>query len=146
MNIRNFILTLMLGIGIIPLSYAQDQIQNCIQEFDLACITKDSSKMAALLHPNVEIGHSNGWIQRGDEVWKDLSNGVVRYEEVQNLDTDILEYAGAHTVAVRRRINVKGEYKTYPFEMKLSVLEIWIKEQRDWRLWKRQAVKIIDLD
>ena len=43
---------------------------------------------------------------------------------------------------VRRIIAVKGLYKNETFEMKLSVLEFWIKQKGIWKLWSRQSVSL----
>ena len=37
-----------------------------------------------------------------------------------------------NTASIQRLVHVVGTYKTYDFEMDLSVLEIWIKKAGDW--------------
>ena len=43
---------------------------------------------------------------------------------------------------IRRIIAVKGLYKNEIFEMKLSVLELWIRQKGIWKLWSRQSVSL----
>lgn len=94
-----------------------------------------------LLAKDVSFGHSNGWIQNIDDFKKDIISKKVDYKSVkQTALKEIKTYK--KTASIRRLVHVVGTYKTYDFEMDLSVLEIWIKKAGDWKLWSRQSVEI----
>ena len=101
----------------------------------------NNSKILELFSDDVSFGHSNGWIQNKDDFKKDFESGKVKYQSVKQ--TELKELKIKNKFAnVRRIIVVKGLYKNETFEMKLSVLEFWIKQKGIWKLWSRQSVKI----
>lgn len=101
----------------------------------------NDSKILELFSDDVSFEHSNGWIQNKDDFKKDFESGKVKYQSVKQ--TELKEFKIKNKFAnVRRIIAVKGLYKNETFEMKLSVLEFWIKQKGIWKLWSRQSVKI----
>lgn len=99
----------------------------------------NNSKILELFSDDVSFGHSNGWIQNKEDFKKDFESGKVKYQSVKQ--TELKEFKIKNKFAnVRRIIAVKGLYKNETFEMKLSVLEFWIKQKGIWKLWSRQSV------
>lgn len=99
----------------------------------------NDSKILDLFSDDVSFGHSNGWIQNKSDFKKDFESGKVKYQSVEQ--TELKEFKIQNKFAnIRRIIAVKGLYKNEIFEMKLSVLEFWIREKRTWKLWSRQSV------
>ncbi|MEG1590245.1 hypothetical protein [Chryseobacterium sp.] len=101
----------------------------------------NDSKILDLFESNVSFGHSNGWIQNLDDFKKDYSSKKVSYKEIKQLEISELKQF-KNTFSVRRKIKVSGLYKDQDFEMKLALLEIWIKKKSIWKLWSRQSVEI----
>lgn len=96
-------------------------------------------KILELFSDDVSFGHSNGWIQNKDDFKKDFESGKVKYQSVKQ--TELKELKLKNKFAnIRRNIAVKGLYKNEIFEMKLSVLEFWIRQKGMWKLWSRQSV------
>ena len=101
----------------------------------------NNSKILELFSDDVSFGHSNGWIQNKDDFKKDFESGKVKYQSVKQ--TELKEFKFKNKFAnIRRNIAVKGLYKNETFEMKLSVLEFWIKQKGIWKLWSRQSVSL----
>ena len=101
----------------------------------------NNSKILELFSDDVSFGHSNGWLQNKDDFKKDFESGKVKYQSVKQ--TELKEFKIKNKFAnVRRIIAVKGLYKNETFEMKLSVLEFWIKQKGIWKLWSRQSVSL----
>lgn len=94
-----------------------------------------------ILDQEVSFGHSNGWTQNYNDFKKDIINKKVNYQSIKQ--TEIKEYKKYKNLAsVRRLVYVKGLYKTYHFEMNLSLLEVWIKKNGIWKLWSRQSIEL----
>lgn len=101
----------------------------------------NNSKILELFSDDVSFGHSNGWIQNKDDFKKDFESGKVKYQYVKQ--TELKEFKIKNKFAnIRRIIAVKGLYKNEIFEMKLSVLEFWIRQKGIWKLWSRQSVSL----
>ncbi|TDX84555.1 nuclear transport factor 2 family protein [Epilithonimonas xixisoli] len=102
---------------------------------------KNDSKILTLFSDDVSFGHSNGWVQNYQDFKKDFESGKVKYQSVNQ--TELKEIKVTSKFAnIRRIIAVKGLYKNEIFEMKLSVLEIWIRQKGSWKLWSRQSVTL----
>jgi hypothetical protein len=102
---------------------------------------KDDQKITDLLCPDVSFGHSNGWIQNLQDFKKDFASKKVVYSNIEQ--TEVSEFKKyKNTASIRRTVKVSGTYKNNDFEMKLALLEIWIKKKSAWKLWSRQSVEI----
>lgn len=101
----------------------------------------NDSKILELFSNDVSFGHSNGWVQNYEDFKTDFESGKVKYQSVNQ--TELKEFKIKKKFAnIRRIIAVKGLYKNEIFEMKLSVLEFWIRQKGIWKLWSRQSVNI----
>jgi len=101
----------------------------------------NNSKILELFSDDVSFGHSNGWVQNYQDFKTDFESGKVKYQSVKQ--TELKEFKIKNKFAnVRRIIAVKGYYKNELFEMKLSVLELWIKQKGIWKLWSRQSATL----
>ena len=123
-------------------TYSRQEKALIIQVSKLDSLMENNdSKILELFSDDVSFGHSNGWLQNKDDFKKDFESGKVKYQSVKQ--TELKEFKIKNKFAnVRRIIAVKGLYKNETFEMKLSVLEFWIKQKGIWKLWSRQSVKI----
>ncbi|MDF2933749.1 MAG: hypothetical protein K0R36_3080 [Chryseobacterium sp.] len=101
----------------------------------------NDDKIIDLLCSEVSFGHSNGWVQNLNDFKKDFSSKKVIYKEIRQSEVSEIKKL-KNTISLRRIIKVAGLYKNYDFEMKLAVLEIWIKKKSVWKLWSRQSVEI----
>ena len=70
---------------------------------------------------------------------KDFESGKVKYQSVKQTELNEFKFRNKFA-SIRRIIAVKGLYKNEIFEMKLSVLEFWIRQKSIWKLWSRQSV------
>lgn len=101
----------------------------------------NDDKIIEILCSDVSFGHSNGWTQSFDDFKKDFSSKKVIYKEIKQIE--IFEIKKHKNFAsIRRKIKVSGLYKDQSFEMKLALLEIWMKKNSVWKLWSRQSIEI----
>lgn len=105
-------------------------IKSKISELDSSLVKQDSFSLNILLSEQLSLGHSNAWVQKKQDIFKDFSSGKLKYNKIKQTSIEEITI-GDNLVSVRRKIDVAGKYKNYDFEMKLSVLEIWIKSNRE---------------
>ena len=111
-----------------------------IRLLDLSMQNNDLKILEALAD-DVSFGHSNGWTQNYEDFKKDFTAKKVVYNSIEQIEmSEFKEYK--NTASIRRKIKVSGIYKIYDFKMTLSLLEIWIKKGKEWKLWSRQATEL----
>lgn len=122
--------------------YSKQEKLVLIQARKLDSLMKNNDiSIVDLFSDDVSFGHSNGWIQNLDDFKKDFISKKVVYKEIgQTQVSEIKKFK--NTISLSRIIKVAGLYEKYDFQMKLAVLEIWIKKKSEWKLWSRQSVEI----
>lgn len=123
-------------------NYSKDEKAVLLQVKKLdSLMMKNDIQIVDLFCSDVSFGHSNGWIQNLDNFKNDFSSKKVSYKEIIQLEISELKQF-KNTVSIRRSVKVAGLYKNQDFEMKLALLEIWLKKKSAWKLWSRQSVEI----
>ncbi|SIO17514.1 nuclear transport factor 2 family protein [Chryseobacterium scophthalmum] len=123
-------------------NYSKDEKAILLQTKKLdSLMMNNDTQIIDLFCSDVSFGHSNSWIQNLEDFKKDFSSKKVSYKEITQLEISELKQF-KNTVSIRRTIKVAGLYKNQSFEMKLALLEIWIKKKSNWKLWSRQSVEI----
>lgn len=101
---------------------------------------RDSVSLNTLLHKDLEYGHSNGWEENKKELIGNNQSGSLIY---LSIETDSIYGIQEGSIAKIKHIaQVKGLLGEKAFDIKLKVWQIWLKENSNWKLWARQAVKI----
>lgn len=115
------------------------ELKTLITALENALIAKDTSRLKILLHDDLSLGHSNGWIESKAELLQHLSSGYLVYQDISPIGD--IEVSVKESVArVRRKIKVKGIADKNKFELELGVLEVWLQEDGAWKLWSRQSI------
>jgi len=127
------------------ISFAQvDSIslKQAMSDLDKALMTKDEKALVQLLHPQVSYGHSNGWVQNKTDIINDLKSGKLIYDKIENTTVNIVAINN-NWATVRTSTNATGRSTTIPtFELKLHVLQVWLKTKVGWQLLARQGTKL----
>lgn len=127
------------------LSFAQvDSIslKQAMSDLDKALVGKDEKSLTLLLHPDVSYGHSTGWVQNKSDIINDFKSGKVTYDKLENTSVSIVAINNNWAV-VRTRTNAVGRSTTVPtFDLKLHVLQVWLKTKSGWQLLARQSTKL----
>lgn len=138
MKMLQVLLMLCFVLGLSQHSRTEKKLLFQVSKLD-SLMEENDSKILDLFSDDVSFGHSNGWVQNYADFKKDFESGKVKYESVKQ--TELKEFKTKNKFAIIRRIiAVKGFYNKEIFDMKLSVLEFWIRQKGKWKLWSRQAV------
>lgn len=109
-------------------------------QLDSAMVSRDTTLLEQLLHPLLTMGHSNGWQEEKENMLRSVGYGEAVYELIRAYGyTDVK--IEKETASVRRQLQVKGRLKGHPYDIQLHVLEVWIKEKKQWQLFARQSVQ-----
>lgn len=118
-----------------------EELYHSVYRLDEALLQKDTVTLNRLLRDDVSYGHSNGWIERKQDVIRDLYNGKLVYKEIKQDAKPHVTFAGnAGRVVMDLSVRVLVDGKE--LLLKLNVLQLWLYEKKEWKLWGRQSVKI----
>lgn len=121
-------------------SQQEDPIKERVISLNKALLLRDSVSLNTLLHKDLEYGHSNGWEENKKELIGNNQSGSLIY---LSIETDSIYGIQEGSIAKIKHIaQVKGLLGEKAFDIKLKVWQIWLKENSNWKLWARQAVKI----
>jgi len=111
-----------------------------MQQLDKALLQKDETVLKSVLHKDLSYGHSNGWIQSKNDVLNDFTSGKLTYNKIENNSSAIIvitkEYA-----TVKTNTNAEGVVNGTAFNLKLHIMQFWIKTKKGWQLIARQSAK-----
>jgi hypothetical protein len=121
-------------------SYGQFSVRENTRLLDEALLQKDTSALHLLLHDNLSYGHSNGWVETKRDVIADLLNGKLSYRQIESKEVSF-QQTGVTTI-VRMESRVVYVLDGKEGELKLHVMQVWIREGSQWRLIGRQSTKL----
>jgi hypothetical protein len=111
------------------------------EKFDKALVEKGSASLKILIHPGLNYGHSNGWVQSNKELVDDLFNGKITYTKVESRDF-VWSGTSPTLATVRSTANIEYVLDGKPGKLKLHVLQVWRKGRSGWQLLARQSTKL----
>lgn len=102
---------------------------------------KDSLALLDLVSSKVTYGHSNGVIEdKATMVQKAVSNKTIYKNSVlEKLSVDV----DGSTAIVRHNFRATSVENGTEALLNLSIMQVWRKEKGKWRIWARQAVRIL---
>ncbi|MEX0997701.1 MAG: nuclear transport factor 2 family protein [Flavobacteriaceae bacterium] len=120
--------------------FVSEEINLKMSQINEALMEKDTASLAILLHDNLTLGHSNGWLETKSGLLKTLVEEGVIYTFIETIDEPEIHFTSEKITTTRRTINVSGIVNDTPFDVKLNVLEVWILQNNHWQLLARQSV------
>ena len=112
-----------------------------MSKLDKALLNKDLQTLQQLLSGDVSYGHSNGWVQTKQDILNDLQSGKLIYSKIENSSVVIVT-ATDKWATVRTNTNAEGSVNGTAFQLKLHVLQVWIRAKGEWQLLARQSTKL----
>jgi hypothetical protein len=105
-------------------------------------INKDSVALDGLMADKVTYGHSGGKIENRPEMISGAVHSPSTYKNFM-MDSATVFFEGKNTAVVRhvlKATSVDREGKESPLH--IGVLQIWVMQNKQWKLMARQAVKL----
>ena len=115
-------------------------LKEVMQQLDKALLQKDEKALQTVLHKEVSYGHSNGWIQRKNDVLNDFTSGKLDYNKIENNSSAIITISKKYAT-VKTNTNAEGVVNGTAFKLTLHIMQFWIKTKKGWQLIARQSAK-----
>jgi len=102
--------------------------------------TKDTVTLRKLLAKTVSYGHSHGNTETRSEMIKGVARNQTNYTDT--LVSNMKLFIEGNTAIVRFLFKAKENRKDGSVgDLNLSIMLVWIKEKKEWKLMGRQAVR-----
>lgn len=115
-------------------------VASAVEALRKALVDPDRNVLEQLTSPDLSYGHSNGLIEDQKAFIQALVSGPTDIESLDLMDQTIR--ITGKTAVVRHiflgALNNQGTKST----IKLSVLQVWIKQGKGWKLLARQAARL----
>jgi hypothetical protein len=121
-------------------SFAQRTVQENLRDLEIALVNRDSVFLNKYLHDNLSYGHSNGWVEKKDELVKHLFNGKLKYNKIESKELSTEQTDDVSLI--RLESNIKYVLDGKEGALKLHVLQVWLRVGYEWKLLSRQGTKI----
>ena len=126
-------------------SYAQTGEQKVLQRVkqlnDAIFINKDSVALEGLLAFEISYGHSTGRLENRQEmIHGALTSPNIYSNFMMDSASVFFENNTAVVRHVLRAVSIDKDGKQLPLH--LGVLQVWIKQNKQWKLMARQSVKL----
>ena len=117
-----------------------DELIKRSQAFHKALVAK-SADLSSFLDAKLSYGHSNGWLENRQELLEHIETGVMNYLEFSedSIVADMQDNIGYLRFVTTLKASLRGTQATF----RLRVLEVWRKEDNNWVLYARQAVRAL---
>ncbi len=137
-----FLLPLLLLAGGRSFAQSRDEkaVAAAVEELRKVLVDPDKPIMDRLTAEDLSYGHSDGKIQDKATFIDMLVSGKLDFVDM-TLTEQTIKISG-NTAIVRHHLLANTNDYGKPGMAKLSVLQVWQKQKKEWKLLARQAVKI----
>jgi len=134
----------LLFIFIVAASHAQSDEKELTQKTYLLSRTvfgtKDTVAIKKLLAKTVSYGHSHGNLETREQMIKGIARNQTKYTDT--LISNLKIFIEDKTAIVRYLFKAKENKKDgSASDLNLSIMLVWIKDKKEWKLMGRQAVR-----
>lgn len=138
------VLTLMIaGLFTAGISFAQSkkekQVANAVNVLKEAMISGDSARLASIVSDDLSYGHSGGKIEDKAAFIRAFVSGSSDFVKIDLTEQKIRVYK--NTAVVTHILNATTNDNGKPGSVKLSILTVWNKQNNQWKMVARQAVR-----
>lgn len=125
------------------LSQSADEkaVASAVEKLRKAMVAGDPASLKAIVAEDLSYGHSNALLENREEFIDQFVTGKSVFKTI-NLTEQTIKIVGDAAV-VRHRLTGDTNNSNVPGKVDLSILMVWKKQNGDWKLLARQAVKIL---
>lgn len=117
-------------------------LKTAAQRLDRALEQKDTALLNRLLSPKLQYGHSNGWLETKAELIANLYNGKIVYHSIKETGKGLHVVIDGNTGLLREDIAIEVSLDNRPVNINLTVLQVWVFNNGQWKLIGRQSTKV----
>ncbi len=140
---KKLLVLLVLLLGGFQLVNAQDKkvaaVEKSVNRLVAAMISGDRAALNESVSDSLSYGHSGGHVEGKEEFVEKIASGKSDFVSINITEQTIRVYG--NTAIVRHNLDAQTNDGGKPATVKLKILLVFTKENGDWKMLARQAVK-----
>ncbi|MBI1358434.1 MAG: DUF4440 domain-containing protein [Acidobacteria bacterium] len=141
---RTLLLLPLLSLFAVATFAAEADIVAAEKKWAAAVVARDFDALNAIYDEGLIYAHSTGAIETKAVYLGNLREGKARYDEIKHEKTTVRMHgnaAVAHSIVIMR-----GAAATGPFNNKLMLMHVWVKDGKAWKLAAHQTTLLENLN
>lgn len=119
---------------------AEKYVQAFAERKNTWLIAPNADSLKGMLDGRCLYIHSNGWVQKADDVTNDLQSKKLVYEKISISEMQARQFESM--VVVTGKGHFEGKVDGKPFNMNLLFTEVYVKRKAGWKLVSRHSNKV----
>jgi hypothetical protein len=121
-------------------SKAEKQVSEAVEKLRIAMITPDKASLEKITSSSLSYGHSSGLVENQQMFMDKLLSGSSDFVTIDLTDQTIV--VSKKVAIVRHKLFATINDNNKPGEVKLSIMLVWERVGKNWKLIGRQAVRM----
>jgi len=117
-----------------------DEVKQAEQKWITAVKSKDQAALEAILAKELVYTHSTGLVEDKGQYIQAVTSGNQRYDSI-DYETPAIQTYGS-TAVVATKVVMTGSTKGQPFNNRLRLLHVWVKQGGKWALVAHQTTRL----
>jgi ketosteroid isomerase-like protein len=117
-----------------------DEVKQAEQKWIAAVKSKDKAAMEEILAKELVYTHSTGLVEDKGQYIQAVTSGNQKYDSIEYESPAIQTYGSAAVVATK--VVMTGSTKGQPFNNRLRLLHVWVKQGGKWMLVAHQTTRL----
>lgn len=138
--LRSSILAVFAFVAIQAAHHNHDALQKAEKAWAQAVAKQDLKSVGGMLSDKLIYAHSTGIVESKDEYLGKMKSGSQKYTAITHEGMKIVEHGD--TAVVHSTVRMQGSTKGEPFDNKLMMIHVWVKEGGNWKLAAHQTTRL----
>jgi len=121
-------------------SNEEAKLKAAVEYLDKALVDTNRKALESITAETLTYGHSSGKVENKTDFINNVFTSPIHFLKIEAADFDIKVYG--NTAVLRHRFYSEVTNAGKPDTIKLHVLQLWVKDKKDWKLAARQAVRL----
>jgi ketosteroid isomerase-like protein len=118
----------------------EDEVRAAEKSWTAAVAALDYTALDKLLHDQLIYAHSTGVVESKAEYLAKLKSGTQKYDSIEHLSLTVKPHGNA--AVAHAIVRMQGKTKGEPFDNRLMMLHLWVKNGGKWQLAAHQTTRL----
>ncbi len=138
--IRLLLAALLAAALALPAMASEEELRKAEKDWAAAVVAADFNALGRILADRLIYAHSTGVVEDKAEYLAKLRTGAQKYAGIDHQAMTVRLYG--NTAVVHATVRMTGATKGEPFDNRLMMLHLWVKQDGRWQLAAHQTTRL----